>query len=150
MSYIQSLHHIIIRTKNNENAIPNEHSEDLYRYAWGYVKSKNSFLYRINGMPDHIHLLVGIHSTVALADFVRGLKTSTNKWLKINREKYPNFISWGEKYAAFTIRYQEKETTIEYIKNQREQHKKENFKDEYRRLITESGIDINERYFLTD
>ena len=124
MSYIQSLHHIIIRTKSNENVIPNEHSEELYRYAWGYVKSKKSFLYRINGMPDHIHLLVGIHSTIALADFVRELKTSTNKWLKTNRDKYPQFHIVGEKYAAFTIRYQEKETTIEYIKNQREHHKK--------------------------
>ncbi|HPX75275.1 MAG TPA: hypothetical protein PLW77_01695 [Bacteroidales bacterium] len=53
-------------------------------------------------------------------------------------------------YASFTIRYQEKDSTIDYIKNQREHHKKEDFKTEYRRFITESGIDINEKYFLTD
>ncbi|HPW67742.1 MAG TPA: transposase [Salinivirgaceae bacterium] len=150
MSYIQSLHHIIIRTKNSENVIPNEHSEELYRYVWGYVQRKKSFLYRVNGMPDHIHLLVGIHASISLADFVKELKTSTNKWLKSNRDKFPNFKYWGEQYAAFTIRYQEKDSTIEYIKNQREHHKKEDFKTEYRRFITENGIDINEQYFLTD
>src|SRR5699024_5715883 len=129
---------------------PNEHSGELYRYIWGYIKNKKSFLYRMNGMPDHIHLLVGIHTTIALSDFVKELKTSTNTWIKNNRGKFPDFKSWGEKYAAFTIRYQEKDTVIEYIRNQREHHKKETFKEEYRRLIVENGIDIDERYFLKD
>lgn len=83
---------------------------------WGYIKNKKSFLYRINGMPDHIHILVGIHATIALSDFVKELKTSTNPWIK-NSGKFPDFKSWGKKYAAFTIRYQEKDTVIEYIKN---------------------------------
>lgn len=150
MSYIQSLHHIIIRTKYSENTLSIEYSEELYRYIWGYIKNKKSFLYRINGMPNHIHILASIHSTIALSDFVKELKTSTNSWLKTNKEKFPDFKSWGEKYAAFTIRYQEKDTVITYIKNQREHHKNESFKDEYRRLIVENGIEIDERYFLTD
>lgn len=116
---------------------------------WGYIKNKKSFLYRINGMPDHIHILVGIHATIALSDFVKELKTSTNPWIK-NSGNFPDFKSWGKKYAAFTIRYQEKDTVIEYIKNQREHHKTESFKDEYRRLIIENGIEIDEKYFLTD
>lgn len=100
-------------------------------------------------MPDHIHILVGIHSTIALSDFVKELKTSTNSWIK-NSGKFPNFKSWGEKYGAFTIRYQQKDTVIEYIKNQREHHKTVSFKEEYRRIITENGIDVDEKYFLTD
>ncbi|MBS1643840.1 MAG: transposase [Bacteroidetes bacterium] len=150
MSYIQSLHHIIIRTKYSDDVLPNEYSEELYRYIWGYIKNKKSFLYRINGMPNHVHILVGIHSTIALADFVKELKTSTNSWIKTNKDKFPDFISWGEKYGAFTIRYQEKDIVIAYIKNQREHHKNETFKDEYRRLIADNGIDIDEQYFLTD
>src|SRR5699024_3341223 len=109
MSYIQSLHHIIIRTKYSKNVLTLKHSKELYRYIRGYIKNKKSFLYRINGMPDHIHILVGIHPTVALSNFVKELKTSTNPWLKNNSAKFPNFQSWGEKYAAFTIRYQEKD-----------------------------------------
>lgn len=150
MSYIQSLHHIVIRTKYSENALSSEHSEELYRYIWGYIKNKKSFLYRINGMPDHIHILVGIHPTIALSDFVKELKTSTNAWMKSNKDKFPKFKSWGEKYAAFTLRYQEKDIVINYIKNQQKHHQKEIFKDEYRRLIEENGIDIDEQHFLTN
>ena len=150
MSYIQSIHHIIIRTKYNRNVIPNKHSEELYRYIWGYIKNKKSFLYRINGVQDHIHVLVGIHSTIALANFVKDLKISSNSWLKSQKVKFPYFESWGKGYAAFTVQYQGKEGVISYVKNQREHHKRESFQDEYRRLIKENGIEIDERFFLDD
>ena len=149
MSYTQLIYHIVIRTKYSKPTIPNEHSDELYRYIWGFIKNKNSYLYRINGMPEHIHILVGLHSTWSLADFVKVLKTSTNAWLKANGN-FPEFESWSERYGAFTCFFQGKESVIEYIKNQREHHKDENFVDEYRRLIEESGVEIEEQYFLKD
>jgi len=149
MSYTQLIYHIVIRTKYSQPTIVNEHSEELYRYIYGFIRNKKSLLYRINGMPDHIHILVGLHSTLPLSDFVKELKTSTNLWIK-QSGKFPDFQSWGERYGAFTLRHQDKGKVIEYIKNQREHHKREDFAKEYRRLIEESGIEIDERYFLTD
>lgn len=149
MSYVQSLHHIIIRTKYSENTLVLAHSDELYRYMWGIIKNKKCFLYRINGTQNHIHLLVDIHPTLALADFVRELKTASNFWIKTSG-KFPSFKSWGEKYGAFTLRYQEKDTVIRYIKNQRKHHHVEPFEDEYRRLILENGITIDDGYFLND
>ena len=149
MSYTQLIYHIVFRTKYSKPTLPNEYSEELYRYISGFISNKKSYLYRINGMPDHIHILVGLHSTLSLADFVKVLKTSTNLWMKENGN-FPDFESWGEKYGAFTCFYKGKESIIEYIKNQREHHKDESFTDEYRRLIEESGIEIDEQYFLTD
>ena len=149
MSYTQLIYHIVFRTKYSKPTIPNEHSEELYRYISGLIENKKSYLYRINGMPDHIHILVGLHSTLSLAEFVKVLKTSTNSWMKENGN-FPDFECWGEKYGAFTCFYKGKESVIEYIKNQREHHKDESFSNEYRRLIEESGIEIDEQYFLTD
>ena len=138
-----------MRTKHSKPTLPNEHSVELYRYIHGYIKNKKSYLYRINGMPDHVHILVGLHSSLSLSDFVKELKTSTNSWLK-RSGNFPNFESWGQKYGAFSLRHQDKDAIIEYIKNQREHHKKEGFGEEYRRLIHDNGIDIEERYFLID
>ena len=36
---------------------------------------------------------------------------------------------------------------IEYIKNQQEHHKKITFEDEYRKLLKEHNIEIDESYF---
>jgi hypothetical protein len=80
-----------------------------------------------------------------LADFVKELKVSSSIWLKQNRN-FPDFISWGEGYGGFTVSHQDKDRIIEYIKNQKEHHKKEEFLDEYKRLLRELEIDFDEKY----
>ena len=75
MAYINLLYHIVFRPKNSVSVIPIEKEEMLYRYIWGVIKHKDGVLYRIGGMPDHIHLLVQLPATVAIAHFVRDLKT---------------------------------------------------------------------------
>jgi REP element-mobilizing transposase RayT len=52
-------------------------------------------LYRINGMPDHLHLFVELAAKLSLSDFVRDLKTSTAKWLT-NNPLFPYFQGWGK------------------------------------------------------
>ena len=54
--------------------------------------------------------------------------------------------AWGG--TAFTYSIMEKDMIIEYIKNQKEHHKKETFYDEYRRLLIENGIEFDEKYLL--
>jgi len=42
----------------------------------------------------------------------------------------------------------EKDAVIEYIKNQEEHHKKVPFRDEFKNLLEEAGIEFDERYLL--
>jgi REP element-mobilizing transposase RayT len=97
-------------------------------------------------MEDHIHILSDLHPCVALADFIRDMKTSSSLWLK-SSGKFPAYIGWADGYAALTYAWRDKERIISYIKNQRIHHEKENFLDEYRRLLVEHNVSINENYF---
>jgi REP element-mobilizing transposase RayT len=148
-SHRQILYHIVFRTKSSRKSLPLSVSDELYRYIWGIIKAKNCVLYRINGMEDHIHFLSDLHPSIALADYLRDIKTSTSVWLKQNKN-FPDFEGWGEGYAAFTYAYSDKETVVNYILNQREHHKKISFADELRQLLKEHGIEIDERFFLND
>jgi putative transposase len=145
-SYHQLLYHIVIRTKNSFRTIDPNQSKQLYAYISGIIKNKNCHLYRINGTEDHIHILTDIHPSIALSDFIRDIKVSTSVWMK-NCGYFPIFDGWSDKYGAFTCSYLDVGNIIEYIKNQQEHHKKETFANEYRRLLTESGISFDERYF---
>ena len=69
MSYTRLFYHIIFRTKHGVHAINEENEQVLYRYIWGFVKEHSSILYRINGMPDHLHLFVELHQTISVAEF---------------------------------------------------------------------------------
>jgi putative transposase len=145
-SYRRILYHIVFRTKNGKKTLNQENDKELYAYILGIVRNKKCFLYRINGMEDHIHILSDLHPNVALADYVRDIKTATSVWLK-QSGKHKKFEGWAEGYAALTYAWKDKEMIINYIKNQKEHHKKKNFEEELRRLLKEQGIELDERFF---
>jgi len=149
MSYTRLLYHIVFRTKNGENAIPEQHEKELYAYIMGIISNKKSKLYRIGGVANHIHMLVDIHPTFAVSDFMKELKEYSSKWLKAN-PNFPEFEGWAVSFAAFTYNLNDKQTIIDYIKNQKEHHKTVSFEEEYRNFLIENGIEIDERYFLKD
>jgi REP element-mobilizing transposase RayT len=144
MSYVKLLYHVIIRTKAAQPVLSLEYSDDLYRYIWGIIKNKNSVLYRINGMEDHIHILLSLHPTLALSDFMRDLKAESSKMLK-RTVGFERFSAWSDGYAALTYSLKDKNMIINYIKKQRDHHKKQTFKDEYVVFLKEMGFVLDER-----
>lgn len=150
MAYLNLTYHIVWRTKRSERTINEEHERDLYAYILGMCNAKQSHLYRINSMPDHIHMCVEVHPTMALSEFVRVIKQESSKWMKERLDWYPVFDGWGNGYAAFTYSVNERPTVIEYIKNQKEHHKVKSFREEYEEWLREMGIDPEKDLFLKD
>ena len=142
MSYTQLIYHAIIRTKKNEQTLSLEHSEDLYRCIWDIIKNKDSVLYRINGMEEHVHILFSLHPTIALSDFMHDLKEDTSELLK-RTDGFEQFTAWSECDAVFTHSLKDKDVVLDYIKNQREHHKTYSFKEEYILLLEEMGIELD-------
>jgi REP element-mobilizing transposase RayT len=89
-SYRQLLYHIVFRTKDSRATLRQENVRDLYAYITGIIKNKNSKLYRINGVEDHIHMLTDIHPSISLADFMRDVKANSSLWMK-ESGKFPGF-----------------------------------------------------------
>ena len=144
-SYRHILYHIVFCTHDRKNTIPIDQQEALYKYIWGVITKRKCVLYRINGMENHIHILSDLHPTVALADFIKEIKTASNIWMK-ETGKYPKFTSWAEGSCALTYAYRDKDMIVNYIKNQKEHHKKASFEDEYRALLKEFRVEVDERY----
>ena len=149
MSYTNFLYHIVFRTKHRVNAIVESHEKELYGYLYGILKDNGAFVYRIGGMPDHIHILTSIPPTIAVSELMRQLKQSSSVWLK-NNPNFKQFTGWSEGYAAFSYALRDKEMISRYIANQKSHHKVVSFEDEYRAFLIENGVDINEMYFLKD
>ena len=149
MSYTRCYFHVIFRTKNSEPVIPIGPDINLYKFIWGLTKNKRIVLFQINGMPDHLHLFVSLPPDLALSEFVKELKTSTNNWLRENKNLFPYFHGWSVGYAGLSYGESEKESVIQYIKRQKEHHRQESFQDELKRVLSQNGFDIDE-YFSKD
>ncbi len=145
MSYTKVYYHIVFGTKHRHSTIVESHCEELYKYIWGIVKNKKCKLYQINGVADHVHLLLDLHPSVALADLMKDLKVASSLWMK-QSGLFSDFEGWQDGYGAFTYAEKDKEMILGYIKNQKEHHKKESFLDEYKRLLSEHRIDFDDKY----
>ena len=149
MSYTQTSYHIVLRTHRSIPAITEDCERDLYSYILGFINNKGGHLYRIGGMPDHVHLFVSLPATLSMSKFVQELKIVTSKWLKANPH-FPLFDRWSKEYAGFSYNLRDKNMIVGYIAKQKEHHRRVSFAEEYRQFLIENAVDIKEEYFLTD
>lgn len=149
MSYIQSFYHIVFRTYRSEQTISLEHDRELYAIIMEQTNNMHGKIYRIGGMPDHVHIFVSLPATISVAQYVQAVKTFTSKWLKTHPD-FPHFDGWAHEYAAFSYNIHDKDKIVNYIKGQKEHHKRVSFAEEYRALLEETGLAIKEEYFLKD
>ena len=139
MSYVVQLMHIVVCTKERKMVLNQDSKTELFKYIWGIITNYNCRLYRINGIGNHIHMLIGIHQSVSLMDLMREIKRSSSVWLK-DSGKSPNFNGWSREYAAFSVSWTKKDKVIEYIKNQEVHHKQVSFDDEFKGLLEIHGV----------
>lgn len=150
MSKTSQILHIVFRTKYSRPAIVVEHERLLYAYIFSFVREKKCWLYRLGGMPDHIHMLVGLHPTLSLSDFVRDLKVSTSMMLKQHTDIFPLFAGWAESYYAYSCGKEAIPSIAEYIKGQKEHHKQRSFRDELIDICRLEGLEVDIEHFMED
>jgi REP element-mobilizing transposase RayT len=146
-TFTQILYQIVFSTKNAENTMVLAETEEMYKYIWGLLKNKKCTLYRLNGTENHLHIVTHVHPTISISSLVKDIKVSSSVWLK-EKGIFPQFVAWQEGYGAFTYHINQKNVLVNYVKNQREHHQKKTFKDEFKELLVEHGIEYDERYLL--
>jgi REP element-mobilizing transposase RayT len=127
--------------------LPYEHQDDLYKYICGVIKNKKCKPLQVNGIDDHIHIMSDLHPSLSLSDYVKSIKISSSIGMK-ESGNFPEFEHWQGGYGAFTYSIREKDMILNYIKNQKQHHGKENFRTEFERLLVENGVKFDEKYLL--
>ena len=145
-TYTQILYHIVFATKDRVPALTDSRRGDLFKYINGVIKNSHCRPIWIDGVKDHVHSLLGLHPTVSLADLLRDTKVASSRWIK-EEHLFPNFVAWQEGYGAFTYSLRDEPELIAYLKGQEEHHRRVTFEEEYRKLLADAGIQIDERYF---
>ena len=121
----------------------------IFRYIGGMINGFGGIPIEIGGTTNHIHILTSLPPTMALADYVRGIKANTSKWIK-QLDTYYTHFAWQDGYGAFSVSPSLLDKTILYIQNQEVHHKKRTFEEEYRLFLDAYGIKYDERYAFND
>jgi len=76
--------------------------QELHTYAAGLIKDLNCFTQCIGGMDDHLHLLIGLHPTLAVSEFAQKFKANTSRFINEKGWALGKF-QWQEGYGAFSV-----------------------------------------------
>lgn len=135
----------IFAVKSRIGIIRPQWKNDLYKYVTGIVRHYEHKLLAINGMPDHVHVFIGMRPEQSLSNLMQDIKGGSSKW--INEQGFVNGrFEWQSGYGAFTYSKSHIRDVISYIENQEEHHRKTTFIEEYKALLREFAIEYDERY----
>ncbi len=100
-------------------------------------------------MPDHLHLFFGMRPTQSLSDLLEEVKGASSKWIN-NKRLTKGHFEWQSGFSAFSYSKMDSKNVIGYIENQKIHHKKINFMDEYKKMLTEFEVDFDEKYLFKE
>lgn len=100
-TYTQIHIHFVFAVKYRDSVIQASWKDELYQYITGIVRNNKHKLLSINGMPDHVHILIGLRPSQSISDLLQDIKGSSSKW--INEKKFiKTKFEWQEGYGAFS------------------------------------------------
>jgi putative transposase len=139
--YIQT----VFAVSSRQSLIKPESKDELYKYVTGIVRNHGQKLIAINGVADHVHILIGLKPAMALADLMREVKSDSANF--VNKKKWVHGgFSWQEGYGAFSYGHSQLDSLIRYIQNQERHHQRSSFKSEYLTLLRKFDIAFEEKY----
>lgn len=100
-TYSQIYIQIVFAVQNRDCMIDSSWEERLYQYITGILQNKGQKMIAINGMPDHIHLFIGLKPSCCLSDLIREIKKSSNEFINENKFLKCKF-NWQDGYGAFS------------------------------------------------
>ena len=144
-TYIQAYLQYVFAVQGRQNLIRQENEEELCKYITGITKNKGQKLLAVGGMPDHVHVFIGINRSMEIGDFVSAIKSNSSRF--INKKKWVmGKFRWQEGYGAFSYSRSHIDRVVKYILNQKKHHEKRSFRDEYIELLKRFEIEYDGKY----
>lgn len=97
----------------------------------------------INGMSDHVHMLLRIRPVHSSAEIARVVKANSSRWV---REKWSSEFAWQTGYAVFSVSESNVAAVTEYVAGQEEHHKKHPFQEEFVAFLKKNHVEYDEKY----
>jgi putative transposase len=120
-TFHQLVYHFTWGTKNCLPMITPDVEARLYPYIGYKCKQLGYHLHAVNGVENHIHILVNLTPSHLVADVAKNLKGASSHY--INKESgLDTPLYWQDGYGVVTIRMEEIPGVVKYIQNQKEHH----------------------------
>ena len=144
-TYTQIYIQVVFTVQNRISLIKTNWQVELYKYITGIIQNNGHKLIAINGMPDHIHIFVGMKPNQSLSDLIQDVKGDSSKW--INQKGFvKGRFEWQSGFGAFSYSISQIDNVVNYINCQQDHHKTKSFIEEYTDFLEKFKVPFDEKY----
>lgn len=113
--------HLVWATWDRLPMITPDVERHLYRELESEAIKMRCIVLALNGVADHVHVVLIIPATVAIAELTKQLKGASSHF--VNEVLHPEMpFKWQGSYGAFTISRWDVDKIVNYVKNQKQHH----------------------------
>jgi putative transposase len=144
-TYTNILLHLIFSTKDRRPALDPDLRAKLVPYVAGILDNIGGACLAMNGVADHMHMLISSPATLSVSDLLRDIKANSSRWV---HETFPSQseFAWQTGYGAFSVSLSSVAAVKQYIAGQEEHHRTVSFQEEFLAFLERHGIEYDPRY----
>ena len=121
MPYWQLFYHIVWATAERVPLLTPEVEEKVYGYLRAKAQDVEGVVFAVNGMADHVHMVVSIPPKVAVAHFIGQVKAvAATKHNKNGLQESP--LAWQHEYGVFSFDGKRLPNYVSYVERQKQHH----------------------------
>lgn len=130
---------IVFSTKYRNPTLLPRFRADVFRYISGIITHLNQKSIIVNGVSDHIHILIGHQPSISISELVKRVKQSSANYIN-SQDWLPHNFQWQKGYGAFSYSNEAIDKVYRYILNQESHHQDYSFEEEYLFFLQEASI----------
>ncbi|MDO5614845.1 MAG: IS200/IS605 family transposase [Cruoricaptor ignavus] len=148
-TYVKIYIQVVFAVKYRDALIKEHFKKELFAVIGNLINETGCKTIIVNGVEDHVHCFFQLKTTLSLSDVMKSVKAKSSKWINENPFLEGRF-EWQRGFGGFSYSQSQITDVYRYIENQEEHHKKEVFKDEYKKLLERFEVDYDEDYWFED
>ena len=108
----------------------------LYRCIESEARDQGCTVLALNGVPDHVHLVVSFPATITISNLMKQVKGVSSHF--VNKALLPDTqFKWSGGYGAFTVSRWDVDKVVQYVKRQKEHHTNDSLWPEWEEAFEE-------------
>jgi putative transposase len=130
--------HVVFRTKESKPYLFWEVRNEVCDFIKKNGNQKGINVDTVNGVKDHLHVLLRLKTTQTVAESVNWIKGASSRWLNL-KYNWKSDFAWQQGYGVFSLSINDIKMVRNYIFNQEKHHKEDTCNQQFERINSESN-----------